>query len=325
VLWSPDYFSRLWCNYEVASFASLHGVGRIEFLPLYVPIYGLILLSSTCFFFILTYSFPDLLLLFEATKNLALVFFGLRAMRAQHQLTLQIEAFSLAQSRCYCCDVNHNLPDGTSIPCDRSFIKDNLNAWFCDGSEQRMDGVETLEHFVREVMSRQVRLLIGPFGVPLSTMSHLLIMQVLETIDHIFITLDANRCFRSYFAFETVFITSLIINMFFWFGTITRWLVRISVFSRDRIIIDVLLACIITMYSCFYVIVLYVTKHIMFMGGDIVELLIVTGLLFIGAWLNYKYAWQQGSALTVVISHCAPLVLSMLLIDGPFNFGPLSH
>lgn len=39
VLWAPDYFDRLWCIYELATFMKLHpdGAARVDFIPTWMP------------------------------------------------------------------------------------------------------------------------------------------------------------------------------------------------------------------------------------------------------------------------------------------------
>lgn len=47
--------------------------------------------------------------------------------------------FKLSQSKCFCCDANHTLADGTSISCDRRFVEQNVNSWFEEFLEEHQN------------------------------------------------------------------------------------------------------------------------------------------------------------------------------------------
>jgi len=38
IMWSPEYFSRLWCVYELAAFLRLHGGGHVRFRPVFMEV-----------------------------------------------------------------------------------------------------------------------------------------------------------------------------------------------------------------------------------------------------------------------------------------------
>jgi hypothetical protein len=49
LLWTPTYFTRLWCNYECSCFLDLKGAAQIDFVPLALPLYIVVsILCTSC-------------------------------------------------------------------------------------------------------------------------------------------------------------------------------------------------------------------------------------------------------------------------------------
>lgn len=148
VLWSSRYFSRLWCSYELATWAYF---GRdfsrtVDFVPVQLGM-GLVavaMITSAVAFFstavclIAPDQHPDLVF------NLAIVVLAAIAtvvanfiLKSLHKLPLQLKHFSLQNSQCFCCTNNHTHPEtGANLPCDRALIYSTLARWSSDSDEQ---------------------------------------------------------------------------------------------------------------------------------------------------------------------------------------------
>ena len=74
------------------------------------------------------------------------------------ELPMQVQSFEVQKADCYCCSVNHELPDGTEIPCDRRLIYDVLAKWYGNsGSSPNDDShLRAFNRAAREVLSEEV-------------------------------------------------------------------------------------------------------------------------------------------------------------------------
>jgi len=151
VFWSPDYFTRLWCNYELACFVSLAGFKRIDFVPLLMPlvvlVFGLGITFSQALLWTGTWlqigggAFFTLLAVSAFLPLSIMGSFLSRALLHRTVLQRQLAEFELANARCYCCDASHKSPDtGAPIPCDRLFVEGNVSKWFSELSHEEVLG-----------------------------------------------------------------------------------------------------------------------------------------------------------------------------------------
>jgi len=137
VFWTPSYFTRLWCSYELASWVHL-GKSDVRFVPVsfavasgmsIVGLYVNFVVASVyeAIFgkvpFVLTLcSLPMLCLLVTLSSR--------RHLRELASLHGQLSDFSVRKTRCFCCDVGHVNPlTGQPIPCDRALVYDALRGW----------------------------------------------------------------------------------------------------------------------------------------------------------------------------------------------------
>eukprot|EP00929_Paragymnodinium_shiwhaense_P109940 TRINITY_DN7656_c0_g1_i2.p1 TRINITY_DN7656_c0_g1~~TRINITY_DN7656_c0_g1_i2.p1 ORF type:complete len:654 (+),score=15.85 TRINITY_DN7656_c0_g1_i2:76-2037(+) len=155
VLWSPRYFSRLWCTYELAAWAYLHGLdaGRVCLLPVSfcivrcqilltlsaVEIGKSVVWHSRGLFGVGFASFVEdafhlwtivfLLLAFPVVhKSVAM----LRKLRL---LEDQARSFSIRDSKCFCCTYKHAHPaTGQPVPCDRKLVYATFHQWHAEAS-----------------------------------------------------------------------------------------------------------------------------------------------------------------------------------------------
>lgn len=141
VLWSPRYFTRLWCAYEMATWMHLddgsgNRMNKLQVSPvalsMILMLYWITMLVSYISYFInatsIWYSiiyFVAGLLPVHATRHYA------RELRGMPE---QLASFNIRESQCFCCTVGHTLtqPDGTvkRLRCDRKLVEKTLRKWF---------------------------------------------------------------------------------------------------------------------------------------------------------------------------------------------------
>eukprot|EP00929_Paragymnodinium_shiwhaense_P098461 TRINITY_DN5992_c0_g1_i1.p1 TRINITY_DN5992_c0_g1~~TRINITY_DN5992_c0_g1_i1.p1 ORF type:complete len:692 (-),score=59.13 TRINITY_DN5992_c0_g1_i1:272-2266(-) len=160
VLWSPHYFSRLWCTYELVAWCYLHGgdSSRVRFLPVAASgVQGRLTLSFTVLELLKlllwrTYSREDaawrsflaeahylLLPMVVGILILPLVYSWIGLARELNQLQEQVENFEIRKAECFCCKHDHRHPDtGQTLGCDRKLVYATLRKWY-----DRMSEMET--------------------------------------------------------------------------------------------------------------------------------------------------------------------------------------
>eukprot|EP00929_Paragymnodinium_shiwhaense_P052680 TRINITY_DN2638_c0_g1_i1.p1 TRINITY_DN2638_c0_g1~~TRINITY_DN2638_c0_g1_i1.p1 ORF type:complete len:670 (-),score=69.24 TRINITY_DN2638_c0_g1_i1:35-2044(-) len=147
VLWSPTYFSRLWCTYELATWFHLERpLQSMVFVPVMVPaaILGSVVLVSVvlCGRAIMWHGFAELPNHLDAkykvlTYGLAawasavIAAFILQVLQEElKKLSEQLKNFSIRSTSCYCCSNEHKHPETLArIPCDRKLIYKTLDRW----------------------------------------------------------------------------------------------------------------------------------------------------------------------------------------------------
>eukprot|EP00929_Paragymnodinium_shiwhaense_P120407 TRINITY_DN9233_c0_g2_i2.p1 TRINITY_DN9233_c0_g2~~TRINITY_DN9233_c0_g2_i2.p1 ORF type:complete len:467 (-),score=42.02 TRINITY_DN9233_c0_g2_i2:133-1533(-) len=162
VLWSPRYFTRLWCTYELAAWVKLgRAFGETVHI---VPVTG-----SFRLFLLLTVSMLGTLLhdafwmydvsttatIFVSTVWLpAGSFIAIHALRQLHgevnDMARGLRTFSIDKAACFCCSHAHRHPqNGQRLPCDRDLVLRTLTAWL-DGdtsASANMEGERASVHF----------------------------------------------------------------------------------------------------------------------------------------------------------------------------------
>lgn len=150
ILWSPRYFHRLWCTYEIVTFLRLHGeAARIQIMPakmawllaLTVLMWQSVLFTGR---FLIdsvgdTVWFPVSLatVLLEVLGLLPLYnYHGLEIFADIETLPNQLQQFRLQQAECTCCSTGHRHPDtGERIECDRQLVLSTLQRWHSESQE----------------------------------------------------------------------------------------------------------------------------------------------------------------------------------------------
>jgi len=138
ILWTPRYFTRLWCTYEVASWLHLQKpLTSVLFMPLAHATIVVTLAVAGWFSFILLVAtapyFPRLY--FQLVGVGLLIGLSLGAHQARHSaahlraIQDQLKNFSVTSANCFCCSVGH-VSNGEVIPCDREVVYTTIGAWF---------------------------------------------------------------------------------------------------------------------------------------------------------------------------------------------------
>eukprot|EP00929_Paragymnodinium_shiwhaense_P063847 TRINITY_DN31949_c0_g1_i1.p1 TRINITY_DN31949_c0_g1~~TRINITY_DN31949_c0_g1_i1.p1 ORF type:complete len:612 (-),score=25.19 TRINITY_DN31949_c0_g1_i1:629-2464(-) len=138
VLWSPRYFSRLWCTYELAAWCHLHGTSCSNLFIFPVP-------SATVqLVFTIMLSLQDMItpicdsLGFHGTLAPILVMLILTPVLCHlalvtadmAKLPKQLQQYEIRKAKCFCCTHNHIHPETKQdIPCDRELVYGTLQKW----------------------------------------------------------------------------------------------------------------------------------------------------------------------------------------------------
>eukprot|EP00929_Paragymnodinium_shiwhaense_P043974 TRINITY_DN22567_c0_g4_i1.p1 TRINITY_DN22567_c0_g4~~TRINITY_DN22567_c0_g4_i1.p1 ORF type:complete len:674 (-),score=36.16 TRINITY_DN22567_c0_g4_i1:88-2109(-) len=148
VLWSPKYFTRLWCVYELATWLYL---GRdFEKSVLFFPVAlgaGVLYFTFTLWLVWVLDSFSCgghglflphycVLYIFAVVLALPLVLILRPVLRDLSAMPGQLSGFSVTKTACFCCSNGHKSPStGRKLPCDRRLVHETLKRWFTDGTE----------------------------------------------------------------------------------------------------------------------------------------------------------------------------------------------
>eukprot|EP00929_Paragymnodinium_shiwhaense_P033626 TRINITY_DN18430_c0_g1_i5.p1 TRINITY_DN18430_c0_g1~~TRINITY_DN18430_c0_g1_i5.p1 ORF type:complete len:558 (+),score=29.50 TRINITY_DN18430_c0_g1_i5:109-1782(+) len=160
VLWSPTYFSRLWCTYELAAwFRYEKPLSSIRFLPVEIPsllLAGFLAIGiSSLVYYIELLMHWKWMALSITTQFSAWVFFAYHAqVHIQHIFALrrELESFEVQRCSCYCCSHDHRHPEsGKPLMCDRAMVDNALKSWSDKSEADAAQGDDHLSCFNREV------------------------------------------------------------------------------------------------------------------------------------------------------------------------------
>ncbi|CAE7037672.1 ABCF5 [Symbiodinium natans] len=175
VLWSPRYFARLWCVYEIATFMKdRHRAKSILFIP--VKMASLFFLYSASWH-VLTYCYymvddaADGRSLLQQTVIVAPVFaticaivipcayaLGIGMMKDVEELPAQLRSFDVRRAACACCTFPQHLhPEtGRGIPCDRALVLRMLHKWYGSPDQDEDGYLEQFNSLVRCELAPQI-------------------------------------------------------------------------------------------------------------------------------------------------------------------------
>eukprot|EP00929_Paragymnodinium_shiwhaense_P073432 TRINITY_DN37412_c0_g2_i1.p1 TRINITY_DN37412_c0_g2~~TRINITY_DN37412_c0_g2_i1.p1 ORF type:complete len:635 (-),score=32.04 TRINITY_DN37412_c0_g2_i1:548-2386(-) len=154
VLWSPRYFSRLWCTYELAAWFRLERtLSNVVFVPVGIP--PIIVAAFLCNAFASLCFYVDAFIaggrklffysMLFLTWVLVAFFFELHFVNVR-DLRHQLDSFSIELSSCFCCSNGHTSPvTGARIPCDREMVYETLREWMlrrCSDGDGHIDHID---------------------------------------------------------------------------------------------------------------------------------------------------------------------------------------
>eukprot|EP00928_Gymnodinium_smaydae_P035219 TRINITY_DN24820_c1_g2_i1.p1 TRINITY_DN24820_c1_g2~~TRINITY_DN24820_c1_g2_i1.p1 ORF type:complete len:526 (-),score=49.81 TRINITY_DN24820_c1_g2_i1:308-1885(-) len=169
ICWTPRYFSRLWCVYEIATWLYLEkGLDHVLIMPLSTSssLFVSMVVNQVCqvsFHFVSAESSAAVLV---AVVIIALFapFGGHTFRHLEHsirQLPQQLSDFSVTKAACFCCTQEHKMPGGgPPLKCDRELIYKTLQQWF----PVEDDGANTWQRKLA-VFDEEIRSLFGAFIV----------------------------------------------------------------------------------------------------------------------------------------------------------------
>eukprot|EP00929_Paragymnodinium_shiwhaense_P092306 TRINITY_DN5217_c2_g1_i1.p1 TRINITY_DN5217_c2_g1~~TRINITY_DN5217_c2_g1_i1.p1 ORF type:complete len:742 (+),score=95.33 TRINITY_DN5217_c2_g1_i1:125-2227(+) len=148
VLWSTQYFSSLWCTYELAAWFQLQkDLEAIDFVPVRCAfgfvLWSLLVCVYNTLYVVVWYGLDDTAL---ERKWIMFFIFSLivllvtnSARDATREVTLlgkQLQAFDIQRTRSTCCTNEHLCPrTGRTIPCDRELIYESITVWYSNASD----------------------------------------------------------------------------------------------------------------------------------------------------------------------------------------------
>jgi len=183
ILWSPRYFSRLWCCYEIATFLreadTAHGEAKpgaksmksTTLFPVafsWIAVLWAVTWTVPVVWIYATFAISDLskdsclqcsavggLLLagFDFVLEAVLVYAGLDLFSSVDGLDRQLRDFNIKEADCFCCGCNHQHPEtGETLMCDRIFVYQAVKQWYVRYEDD--DDDDALEKFNQAVRTR---------------------------------------------------------------------------------------------------------------------------------------------------------------------------
>eukprot|EP00929_Paragymnodinium_shiwhaense_P052515 TRINITY_DN26307_c0_g1_i1.p1 TRINITY_DN26307_c0_g1~~TRINITY_DN26307_c0_g1_i1.p1 ORF type:complete len:593 (-),score=56.58 TRINITY_DN26307_c0_g1_i1:88-1866(-) len=167
ILWSPRYFSRLWCTYELATWVRLNKQAEtVVFMPVSVSKFMVATTSSFELILLLSYTvrcirksvndapdwsdwgFPVFItgLFLSLSSGMT---YALQRVRLQlGSLGEQLAHFSVLDANCFCCSCAHKDPNtGSSMPCDRRLVYRTLEDWHSTSTKNDTGGMDYCQAF----------------------------------------------------------------------------------------------------------------------------------------------------------------------------------
>ena len=90
--------------------------------------------------------------------GMILSWFKIELQAHAQRLKADLSTFEVRNANAFCCEVNHVLPDGQPIPCDRAFVEASIKSWY---DKEDRDGLDEFNDQVRTNLSTHVGFLLG--------------------------------------------------------------------------------------------------------------------------------------------------------------------
>ncbi|CAE8740262.1 unnamed protein product [Polarella glacialis] len=189
ILWSPSYFERLWCMYELACWLRLSRMEGTIVMPIHLaPVIFVITFSLwgaiLCFIYGAGSGYLDVFSAAFAAFLTGVVGGILPTHISRHlanslrSLPQQLESFSIREANCFCCSHDHVHPETKKhLPCDRRLIYKMLLQWQQDFtvSGESVTTLEAIDFRIRQKLKPWILRNIGgahaPFRLLLATIS----------------------------------------------------------------------------------------------------------------------------------------------------------
>lgn len=170
VLWSPKYFYRLWCIFEVAVWCALNRSDSLQIVPLakvVLQLVSMLLLYAalaTVFFLseVLKSNDASWMALANGIGSVCLtvvIHFVRGVMRELQGFEDQLSRASIKDAECFCCTHVHKHPvTGEKMNCDRTLVMNTIDLLFPNGG-----GVDALDLKFRQEWKTHVTRTLGGF------------------------------------------------------------------------------------------------------------------------------------------------------------------
>lgn len=159
VIWDETYCQRLWCQFELAAFLKTHEDGALVVLPTSLTIFfvGVFLQNALMWYCSLLLSYDSIFILPVIVLGLSFHSWltataAVRYNKGLDTTRSQLQNFSFADAKCFCCSVDHKGPEGESMLCDREVMRKCVQHWF--GSVE--DFEKSVQTRVRDALSKEL-------------------------------------------------------------------------------------------------------------------------------------------------------------------------
>lgn len=169
ICWTPAYFTRLWCVYEIASWYHIQKEdNKLKLVPLSLASMLVESVLILCVFYSTKPAgLPGGVRIFLSICILAALMYAvLRSIRDLSHLPDQLAEFSIDKAKCFCCANNHKMPhSGKTIPCDRRLVRNTVAGWYAqldtnvaggDSRELEEGALEEFDVFVKTTFASKL-------------------------------------------------------------------------------------------------------------------------------------------------------------------------